>query len=97
MQSLDRRRRDVLDPLADAKADREVTGTSLDRDRQRAVCVDESGEESSFLAWMTVPCALGAEVWTVKPLVMITVGSSPERFRVLPGNGSLVPRVVFRV
>jgi hypothetical protein len=47
-QGLDCGRRDVLEPLADADADREVRRASLNGDRQRAVCVYESGEESSF-------------------------------------------------
>jgi hypothetical protein len=47
-QGLYCRGRDVLEPLADADADREVGGASLNCDRQRAVCVYKSGEESSF-------------------------------------------------
>jgi hypothetical protein len=41
-QGLDRRRRDMVDPLADADADREVAGISVDRDCQGAVGVDEA-------------------------------------------------------
>jgi len=39
-----------------------------------------------FLAWMTTPCALGAEVWTVKPSVfqvLLDVGLQGAQIRTL--------------
>jgi len=64
------------------------------------------GSSESTACWPFGPQAEAADLLPglngirsghVSMLVMIIVGSYPERFRVSPGNGSLVPRVVFRV
>ena len=44
-----------------------------------------------------LPGLNGIRSGNVSMLVMIIGGSNPEWFRASPGNGSLVPRVVFRV